>query len=79
MSEIITIRFIFNQSHLYYYLLLFFYFDHFGRIEFHFLLSFIIIFHFYDSNYDIISEIQIIIIILVRNITPIVYLTLRFT
>ena len=47
-----------------------FYFDLIGHSEFQFLLSFILIFDFYDSNYDIIYEIQTNIIILVVIVAP---------
>ena len=79
-NKVFTRSVIFNQSYLYYYFL--FCFLHISYWQFFYsnLLScFILIFHFYHLKYDIISEIQIIIMIFVLISTPSHQVTVSFS
>ena len=62
ISYIILIHFLFNQSYLHYYYCYIFYFNSIGHLNSNFWLPFILILDIYDQNYNIIYEIQIIII-----------------
>ena len=71
MSYIIMINFIRNTSCLPYYLWVYFLLRYYWPYRIQFLSTFISSFHFYDLNYDFISEIGIIVIILSPVVNPI--------